>query len=106
MMSGSVVCCDWGDWLAWAGWADWTVMCAPCVSMTCLRVVISNAGASGRRDRSAMDGARVTAACVAQVTGAGAPRAEAEISRRRTRTWSQWVPMGPTRATQAVTLRC
>ena len=36
MTSGSVL---WADCSDWAGWADWTVMSAPCVSMTCLRVV-------------------------------------------------------------------
>ena len=36
MTSGSVL---WAGCSDWAGWADWTVMSAPCVSMTCLRVV-------------------------------------------------------------------
>ena len=49
-------------------------------------------------------GTRVAVACDAQVTGAGALWVQVAMGRRRTR--SQQVPMGPTRATQAVTERC
>ena len=68
-MSGSAVCLDWVDWLAWAGWADWTVIGAPCVSMTCLRVV----------RWGGVDEVRLTVTCDVQVTamtGAGCEPAD------------------------------